>query len=137
MGLEADAVLHHVRFVTSHFNRFSDLLASYVDPGPNSAFETRAAGTAAAPDGALAAQLTWARAEWDWQRAQVDHRDGLLAGGRSALEASRLALREARARHEAAFHDWASTLAPLALQAQTDQLEVHLIRASDGVVAAW
>jgi hypothetical protein len=132
-----DAVLHRVRFVTSRFNRFSDLVASYVDPGPNRAFDTAAAGAVAAPEDALAAQRTWAHAEWDWQRAQANHRDGLLAGGRAALEASRLVLREARARHEAAFHDWSSTLAPLALQAQTDQLEVHLVRASQGVIAAW
>jgi hypothetical protein len=135
--LVRNSVLHRVRFVTSRFNRFRDLVASYVDPGPNRAFDTTAAGASAAPDGVLTAQRTWARAEWDWQRALVDHRDGLLAGGRSALEATRLALREVRARHEATFHDWSSALAPLALQAQTDHLEVHLIRASHGVVAVW
>ncbi|WP_426120743.1 hypothetical protein [Kocuria sp. LHG3120] len=132
-----DAVLHRVRFATSRFNRFSDLIASYDETGASRAFYIAAVGTPSAPDGALTTQRVWARAVWDWHRAQINHRDGLLTGGRAALEASRLNLREARARHEAAFHDWSSTLALLALQAQTTQLEVHLVRASQGVVAAW
>lgn len=132
-----DSVLHRVRFVTSRFNRFPDLVNTYTNPGPGAAFEVPAAGPAAQPDPVLLAQRRSARAQWDWNRAEVDYRDALLHGGRAALEAARIALRSARAAHQQAFQTWSSALATLMLEPQTPYLDVHLIRAAAGIVAVW
>jgi hypothetical protein len=132
-----ESVLHRVRFVTSRFNRFSDLVNSYTSGGPGKAFDAPAAGPAAPPDVVLLAQRRAARAQWDWNRAEVEYRYGLLRGGRAALEAARIALRSARAAHQQAFQNWSSALASLWLEPQPLYLDAHLIRTAEGIVAVW
>jgi hypothetical protein len=129
-----DAVLHRVRFTTSAYRGFRELVES--------ARVVARTMPADAPDAtALSATVitgqALAVARRDWHEAEV--RFGREELDRPGLEAERLALREARAAHDAAFRTLAEPLAGGLYYAPlpADPV-VHLLQDAGGrIFGAW
>lgn len=125
-------------FTTSGFESFNELVRSYsrqtqliANSDISSDFERIA--------GLQESGKYLAKAQWDWERAEVDFRFETLPGGRKGLEDAKIRRREAAATHEEKFRALAERLANLYFVPFSDKLDFWLIREpirKDGV-ALW
>jgi len=126
-------------FVTSGFRSFKELATSYSGTAksivPNEQYESALSSVAEIQQSAGAL----ARAQWDWEHAEVDYRFQLLPKGREGLEKARLARREAGTNHDAKFRALAQRLADLYFRPVSDSLELYLLRDPrlNVIVGAW
>jgi hypothetical protein len=126
-----DAVLQRVSFTTSSFVGFHELVVSGEAFDPVDITATTPAPQA--KQTALEAAQQLARESWAWHRAQIDYRFEAL--DRKGLEERKLALREARATHDAAFRSLAETVAQdLYYLPFAPHIERYLLRNDNGEV---
>jgi hypothetical protein len=126
-----DAVLHRTSFTTSAFDGFCELVGSGRTFDPVAIMAS--IPTPQLKRTALEASAQLANALWVWHRAEIDYRFEELKRGREALEEFRLAVREARAIHDAAFRALAEAVAPNILYLPlSPHVEVYLLRNSTG-----
>lgn len=126
-----DAVLQRVSFTTSAFAGFRELVVSGEAFDPVDITATTPAPQA--KQTALEAAQQLAREAWAWHHAQIDHRFETL--DRKGLEERKLALRETRAKHNAAFRSLAETVAQtLYYLPFAPHVELYLLRNDNGEV---
>ena len=130
-----DAALLRVPFTTSAFASFEKLVASYAGV-PIRLMNINAPAEQDLADAAQASREL-AVQQWEWHRARIDHRFGMLERGREGLEERRLALRQARADHDAVFRRFAEQLFEgadtpnLYYQPLRPNVEIYLLHGSD------
>ncbi|NTU78156.1 MAG: hypothetical protein HGA45_01930 [Chloroflexales bacterium] len=107
-GGEGGGLLFQVDFTTSAFDGFCELVESGKEHAPINVTAALPA-TQVTQDALLQTADELARTSQSWQRSQIDYRFEAL--DRAGLEAHKLALREARAAHDAAFRALAETVA--------------------------
>lgn len=133
-----NAILHSVSFTTSAFEGFEELVTWHPDGEPLEVQLARASATSIDLGAFQDAEAALASARWQWHRDQVDFRFEKLIGGREALEASRLVLREARAVLDEAFRAVAQGVSDLTYRPIATDFEAFaLIDDSDELVAFW
>ncbi len=126
-----DAVLQRVSFTTSAFAGFRELVKSGEAYAPIGITATTPANQA--KQTALQAAQQLAHNSWAWHRAQIDYRFETL--DRKRLEERKLALREARANHDAAFRSLTEAVAQdLYYLPFAPHVELYLLRNDNGKV---
>ena len=124
-----DAVLQRVSFTTSAFAGFRELVQSGEAYDPLSITATTPATQV--QQTALQAAQQLAHESGEWHHAQIDYRFETL--DRKGLEERKLALREARANHDAAFRSLAETVAQnLYYLPFAPHVELYLLRNDNG-----
>jgi len=123
-----DKPLFSSTFTTSKFASFEALVGSYSGQALSISAKDQHQESLSMIPALLASTGALARAEWEWQRAQVDYRFEILKGGREGLEQARLKRRQARATHDATFRALAESLADVYFQPFAERLEVYVLK---------
>jgi len=120
------APLYVSNFVTSAFPSFAALVGSY--SGRAKLVTAKRVSREKLLDDLQSSSKRMARARWDWNRDQVDHRFEELKGGKQGFEAARLELREACALHDENFRALADSLSDLYFLPLAESLEIYVLR---------
>ena len=129
--------LHSFSFTTSAFPGLQPLVQSF--SGQAASIQATAVPSLNAIQSVLARARAYAAEDLNWQRALVDYRFELQPGGRAGLEEARMNRRKARAEHDDAFRNIASSMADPYYQSLPDCLEAYLVRnpQDNEVICIW